>query len=348
MTRHTAVLGRVLFLATLLMLPATITALEPVIVLGGGGGATWFDEPGSSAAFAPYTELSGTIGNRGLLGGDGYYAASLFGGLRYYGGDIEEFEDEQLLSLELGTPFGGLELEAEAALSSSFYNLARGVFLVPEWRLELTPDAWDRSLTPRGIYFGSYRFEEEAITDRLVQGARLGVEAEPSIRFAWYADLLAAYERFPDQEIGPGGDVRQDGRFSIVLGADGLIGFFTGWELENESGLRLSNAQQPDLDRLFSELDGTLRFSPLQEVGLEIGASIREEYYLNRDALADDGSSTGDPLRETSFSALISADYTPNGALYFVLEGGAGRSFSRDPAFEGWSSTLSLQLEYSF
>lgn len=337
-----------LFLPVFLMLPSTLYALDPVIVLGGGGGASWFEEPGDSATFAPYTEVSGSIGYRGLLGDSGYYAASLFGGVRYYGEDVEDFEDEQLISLELGAPIGGLELETEAGLSSSFYNLGRGVSLFPSWSLKLTPREWDRALTPRAIYFGSYLHEEENVNDRHLQGARIGVEADPSIRFAWYADLLAAYEGFPDQDIGPGGDTRQDGRFSVALGADGLIGFFTGWEVENETGLRLSNAQQPEQDRLFSELRGALRFSPLQEVGIEVGATAREEFYLNRDALRDNGSSTGDPLQETSLSGLLRLDYTPDGALYFVLEGGAGRSFSRDSAFEGWSSRLSLQIEYSF
>lgn len=337
-----------LLLLIFLSLPVSLYALDPVIILGGGGGAAWFKEPDSSATFAPFSEINGTLGYRGFLSDDGYYAISLYGGLRYYADEINDLEDEQLFYLELGTPLGGLDLEAEASFSSSFYNLDRGLLLFPDWRVKLTPGEWTHSVTPRGIYIGSYRFEEDAVTDKLLQGVRLGVEAEPSIRFAWYADFLAAYERFPDQDIGPGGDVRQDGRYSLLLGADGIIGFFTSWEIENETGVRLSNAQQPEQDRLFSELDGTIRFSPLQEVGLEVGATVREEYYLHRDALSEDGSPTGSALQETSLSGLIRVDYTPNGALYFVLEGGAGRSFSRDPAFEGWSSRLSLQVEYSF
>ena len=334
-------------LLTLSLLPLPLHAMEPVIVLGGGGGAAWFKEPDSSATFAPYTEISGSLGYRGLLG-EGYYAASLYGGLRYYGDAINDMEDEQLLSLELGTPVGGLALAAEASFSSSFYNLDRGISLLPDWRMKLTPGEWNRSLTPRVIYFGSYRYEDDRVTDKLVQGVRLGVEAVPSIRLAWYADLLAAYERFPDQDIGPGGDVRQDGRYSLAIGADGIIGFFTGWEIENETGVRLSNAQRPEQDRFFSELDGTLRFSPLQEVGIEMGASAEGEIFMNREARNSDGTTSGETLKDTTLSGLLRLDYTPNGALYFVLEGGAGRSFSRDPAFRGWSSRLSLQVEYSF
>lgn len=331
-----------------MLLPMALHALDPVFVLGSGGGGAWVKEPGENAAFYPYGELSGTVGYRALFGGDGYYAGSLYGGLRYYGADLNDVLDEQLLSLEMGRTLGALTLRAEAALSSSLYNLNNGVSLLPEWRLLVRPDEWERQLTPRGIYFGSYRYEEQGVSDRLIQGVRLGVEGDPSIRFGWYGDLLAAYERFPDQEASPDGATRQDGRFSLVLGADGLIGFFTGWEIENESGIRLSNAELPSEDRLFTDVTGTMQFSPFQELGIEVGLRADESYYLDRDAVGESGALTGDPLNQFTVSGLLRLDYTPNGALYFVLEGEAGRSFSQDPAFEGWSSRVSAAVEYSF
>lgn len=343
-TRTTAI---ALFVLSALS-PLELHALDPVFVLGSGGGAIWVKEPGESANLYPYGELSGTLGYRGLLGEQGYYAGSLYGGLRYYGEELNDLADEQLLSLEIGTSLGGVDLQAEAALSSSFYNLNNGVDLFPDWQLLFRPDPWEPELTPRFTYFGSYRYEEEGISDRMVQGAGLGVEGDPSIRFGWFADLLGAYERFPDQEATLDGGTRQDGRFSLVLGADGLIGFFTGWEIESESGIRLSNAESPSEDRLFSELLGTVQFSPVQELGVELGLTAEEAYYLDREVREESGALTDDPLRQFALSGLLRLDYTPNGALFFVLEGEAGRSFSQDPRFEGWSSRLSFQVEYSF
>ncbi len=328
--------------------PVAIHALDPVFVLGSGAGASWVKEPGESANLYPYGEVSGTVGYRGLFGEEGYYAASLYGGLRYYGEELSDFADEQMVALELGAPLGPLSLEIDGAFSSSFYNLDNGVSLLPDWELLVRPDPWTRGLTPRGTYFGSYQYEEEGTADRLIQGVRLGVEGDPSIRFGWFADLLGAYERFPDQDASPEGGTRQDGRFSLVLGGDGLIGFFTSWELENETGVRLSNAESPTEDRFFSALDGALQFSPVQELGIEVGMTAEEARYFDREAVEEDGTLSGTPLNQFTLSGLLRLDYTPNGALYFVLEGEAGRSFSRDLRFEGWSSRLSLEVEYSF
>ncbi|MFW6250769.1 MAG: hypothetical protein ACOC47_06640 [Alkalispirochaetaceae bacterium] len=330
------------------LFPLTIHGLDPVFVLGSGGGASWVKEPGESANLYPYGEVSGTVGYRGLFGEEGYYAASLYGGLRYYGEELSDFADEQMVTFELGAPLGPLSLEIDGTFASSFYNLDNGVSLLPDWELLVRPDPWRPRLTPRGIYFGSYRYEEKGLSDRLVQGARLGVEGDPTIRFGWFADLLAAYERFPDQDATPEGGTRQDGRFSLLLGADGLIGFFTGWEVENETGVRLSNAESPTEDRVFSALDGMLQFSPVQELGIEVGMTAEEERYFDRKAVEEDGTLSGDPLTQFTLSGLLRLDYTPDGALFFVLEGAAGKSFSPDPAFEGWSSRLSLEIEYSF
>ena len=337
-----------LLLLLFLLLPSSLCALPPVFVLGGGGGVSWEKVGEESARSTPYGEVSGTLGYRGFLGEAGYFGVTGYAGLLYYRGDLNEFGDEQFFSLEFGLPLGDVTLRGESSLDSSLTGSGAERYALPEWEFTISPTVEAAEISPRATYFGSYYNEARVASDRVVHGVRVGVEGEPEVTLGWYGDLLGAWERFPEQRVASDGGVRDDGRFGAALGADGLLGYFNSWEAKGQIGLRLSNAEAGREDRLYSQVGGSLHLSPTQAVALQLDVGIDHDYYLEQNVVTAGGEVTDSTLQQLSLSGGLRLDYTPNGAIFFVLQGGGSRSYSEDPAYSGWSSYLSGKIEYSF
>lgn len=331
------------------LLPCYLWALPPVILVGAGAGGTWITDSGDNTNFYPYYNgtLSGTY--RTALSRGGYFAGSLLTDLKYYTDGIRDLDDRYVLSLQLGAPIRTNRIEVNTRVDSSFHNAGAGYFLQPAWSADLLFSTDTDAFVPRLGYFGSYRHQEDALNDRFIQGARIGFDRDLSIYFGWGMEALGAWEYYPDWFVrDSAGEIsdtpRQDVRIELSGTLEGLIGFFHSWDTSVTTGVLLSNTDDwvPESEsRWRSGITGTLQLSPHRNIGIETSATVDNDYYLEREI-------DGDRVNRLGIDGGLRLDYTPDGALFFVLDANGGWHYSNDPLLEGWNTTISGGIEYSF
>jgi hypothetical protein len=352
----------IIVLLIVTVLPLRLSALPPVYLLGAGAGGSWITDSEGTTDYYPSYEGRFSLAHRRALVGGGYLSGSALAELVYYRGGIDDVADRQSVTLEVGHPLGDHRAIWGFQLGSSFHNLDQGIYLEPSWSGDLlfatTTTTTTRSTVPKAGYFGSYRYDEGSGGDRLVQGVRIGFEQDASVYFGWGMEASGAWEHYPEQDVldstgEPSGERRHDGRIGLTGTAEGLIGFFHSWEVEARTGMRFSSAnrlvvveetvqlEEGSENRVTGGVAGRLLLSPRRDLGVESSLSADNQYYLSREY-------KNEAVNLLSINGAIRLDYTPDGALYFVLDLGAGRNFSNDPWFDDWYGTVTGSVEYSF
>lgn len=304
----------------------------------------------------PYAGLGASGNLRHLLPGDGLLSTSLLADLRYYGGTIGDLQDRYTGALDIRYPVGPVRIETKGEIDASARNLGEGALIIPAWSVDVSYGTSD--FTPYTGYYGSYRWSETDTALQAVHGARVGITHDYSLDFGWGTELRGEVSHYPRQfvldESGESSATeRRDRRLDVQLSADGLIGFFHSWDAGAGGGILVSNANRivsetdgnaveaDSEDRWISYVEGSLQFSPSRSVGFETGVDLHHDGYLHR-------RHEGSPVRQWGGSGFLRADYTPNGALFFVTDVGGGWDASADPDLVGGYATASFRVEYSF
>ena len=359
-------IGAVVFGFLALMLAAqTAAAFPPVFVLGTTGGSVLSeDDDDSSITATPTAGSHGSFSYRTTLPTGGYAAFGFDGSLRYYFGEVDDFQDQEVLSAEIKTPLGPGSLLAGAGATTSLQNLGvSGRYIQPDWSAGYEFPQWENGLPPEIRYSGLYRYEADGVQDKLRNAVAAGIVADPSIRFGYSVHAEGAWELFSEQKIldedgTEGGAQRSDIIASLDARAEGLMGFFTSWNVDTDVGYRASTAnryiaatgevEENSQSRLFARLEPSVEFSPVQQLGIGTSLTFGDSYYVDRAALGDDGRPSEANLNLFDIGGSVYLDWTPNNALFFLLEASVSRQFSSQPGLEGWSSTIQGGIEYSF
>ncbi len=344
-----------------MLIPFSLEALSPVVVLGGGAGGTWITTD-DETDYVPFYSASFTGGYRTALDGGGFISGSFVSDLRYYRGSVDDLDDRYLLVLDAGAPLGPNRLKVNAQLDSSIHNFGAGWLIAPTWSADLYFGDGKRAepapLVPVAGYFGSYRRQDGARDTRLVQGIRFGVEQDRSLAFGWGLETLGSWEYYPDWDTlevtGETADeTRRDLRVEAAATMEGLIGFFHTWDVRLSAGRLFSNAnrwiEDGDLseleknseDRVYAGINGALELSPHRNIGIELGLGLDHDWYTDREY-------DGDRVDRLGMRGSLRLDYTPNGALFFVLDAQSRWNHSVDPAMDGQYATVTGSIEYSF
>lgn len=304
----------------------------------------------------PYVGLGASGNLRYPLPAGGLLSSSLLADLRYYGGELRDLQDRYTGAVDLRYPVGPLRIETKGELDASIRNLGEGSLIIPAWSIDLFYDMSD--FVPYTGYYGSYRWTETDEAIRAVHGARLGITHDSSLDFGWgtevHGELSLFSRQFVLDESGKNSSTeRRDRRLDVQLSTDGLIGYFHSWSVNAGGGIVVSNANrivsENDVDtveahsedRWTSYAEGSLQLSPSRSIGFETGIDVHHDRYTHRQY----GDSS---VRQWGASAFMRADYSPNGALFFVADAGGGWDVATDPNLEGGYVTASFRVEYSF
>jgi hypothetical protein len=331
---------------------------SPALILGVyGEGLSTADGSGEAAVRA-----SGLLSWRRLLAERAslaFYASSI---LDRTVADSQELYDSHTLSINalVQSPAGFLFWES--GLSGSLTGTLEGQsrYVRPDWRIGYEGQREDlrASVTYKGYYFN----QPETNEDSLFQGLTLALEAYPSIRIRYGIEILGGWERWPEWFLYAAGggqtdENRDDFLGSVKASAGGLIGYFHDWSIAAEGGVRWSDAnrliaplpvEEGSESYIFFAVDGDWAWSPHRQVSLEIGAFVRQDLYIQRDALTELGAPSGVPLRVFSAGADLRGDWTPNDRLFLVLEVSASRRFANEPGESWWNLLGRAGIEFGF
>ena len=321
----------------LLALPSAARA-DGVLILEAGGGLLASGSGGEPATVEPVVGVAGTFDRRVGLAGGGYLGTGISSALDLVGWTPE---DRSFLSLILGGAApGGPRWRAEAGCSLS----AADLLVAPEWSLQVRGSQGSQdSAALWARYEGAAVFDGDDEEDHLLQVLRLGVTADPSIRFGWRVDAGALGRLWWQWPLytpaGVQGDEwRRDVDLAARVSLNGLAGYFGEWSLDTAVTRRFSDAnrwpgdlEERSEDRWTAGLGAGVGWSPTAAVGIELGASVEGALYPYRAALDAAGAPTGAELRTLSLSADLRADWSPDGRRYLFLSALLRQTVSNEP-----------------
>ncbi len=357
-------------------------SLLPAIVMGVSAvSAPLFAYPptfliGSSAEYSDSSEYDGEIWYdvygmgewRTILEPGGYFSIDGKTSLAYSDVDGGTVRDDESINAELGLRAPGGEVELRAGLDSSLDDRYYGTTLRPQWGGEyrVTGNGGsDGTLAAYLGYSGYYLYQEDGAQDRLSHAGSFGVDYEPSIKRGYTLELSAEHVSWSEEyrdyleevyAVKTGTD-RQDLIFSGMAEARGLAGFFADWRLSCTAGTRVVNDQryfdeieekQYGSDRMFGNLEAGFNWSPVREMSLSALLYADGTRYLKRRAYTKEGVMSESSLVSLDLGGSLSADWTPNDELFFVLELFGGKRFSNDSDYESWNFGLRGGIEYGF
>jgi hypothetical protein len=352
-------------LLALLIPPSALSAYPPALLVGLRSEAMLFsslDPVAQALAQDAGLRAEGLFSWRVPMGEGGYVALSAQAALDWLPVGVPGWYDVEsaLLEARLPGPFRFVELSA--GVDGSLQGTVEGeaVHLCPDWalRLLLWDDEGRRRLTAgvRGYYL-SEPFESE---DALYQGGELRYSWAPSVRSRYEVLLEGGWEGWLETPLyladgSPSGQLRRDLLASAETAVQGLAGYFFDWRLAAELGGRWSNANrylvplallEPDSEsRVHAGLRAGWLWSPRRQLSMEMQAFVRQELYLQRDALTSLGELSGEPLWVLSAGGQLRADWTADDRLFLVAEASAARCFANDPAEARWNVQTGLGVQ---
>ena len=355
----------IIIAAAILVMPALSgAALSPTIILGAYGQSGAGSLPPSSGATYGGALVDTTFGVREPSGEQSYWSLSARASLLSYLVALTGWEDAEQVDLGLGVPAGHGSLIFGGGLSSSGMNQElSGSYVWPYWSGEYRLQRGPRGFQPSITYSGAYLWENAGIDDRFAENVTLKLAHAASARFESFALLEGAWELWLDQPLVNAsgtatGELRRDYRAVLSLGGTGFLGYALDWSADLRGGIRSSNANlyltsTPQLvadseSRLIGGANAGVTWVPNSRLSIGLLARIDEEVYLNRTALDASGLPTANALNVAAVGGELKVSWSTDGKLYYVLRGGASRSFANDPSFEEWALTANAGLQYSF
>ncbi len=353
--------GKALFLAGVLLMVfvGSLFAFDPVYKLNGYGRIDGYSEEAE-----PYSlvGLEFTAGQRLILE-SGYWSWYAAGLLDYYLSGIDEIEDFEQVAADLRLNFGNFSLDTGGTFNFSAHTVDHGMLMQPEWSGSLLYTADSVPFFGSLDYSGTSVFQEGGTDDRVTNRAGLTLGYDHSLSFGLSGSIAAALTDYRESYIldetnGETDTLREDRRFEGELAAEGLIGFFSDWEVSLYLHYNDSNAnrwlvsevqlEKNSEDRRTTGLEYELNWSPHRkfQIGLVGFADFTE--YLHRTVIDASGGSTGELLRVTRTGGTLNASWTEDGSLYWTIDVSAYRSFADDTDYDLWSCGLEAGLEFLF
>ncbi|MFW6139367.1 MAG: hypothetical protein ACOC7U_09365 [Spirochaetota bacterium] len=338
----------------------------PTVILGGYARGVVYSQEEAPADYLGSFDINGLLGWRKPLTAGGYLAVSSSVSLSNYFLGVQQIDDQESLSVEAGLPAGNNTIILGAGFDSSLWGTGiYSEYFRPQWKTKYIIQRGRRKLEPYLAYKGRIFMQPQDIEDVFYQGAQLGFEYRPSVRHGYGLSLEGGWESWYDYPIyEETGDVadqkRNDYLFKLEGTADGLLGYFVDWKLQTALKLRLSNANRyietetPAVLESNTEtsIEGTADFSlalsPTRKHNIQLTPYLSCKYYLERDALAEDGTRTGQNLKIATTGAEVRFDYTTNDEWYLVGKLSGAYRHSNEIFEKGWNISASGGLEYSF
>jgi hypothetical protein len=365
--------ARAVFPATLLVSAALVLpGLAPpasaeqsfTAMVGAYGRSTAYAESGEPADLIGSVDLLGRAGWRSSLAGGGYLAAQVQAQVYHYLVHARDIDDRELAWMELALPSGRNRVKVTAGLDLSLGGFGdEPGYLSPDWELHYVFQRGRRSVEPYLAYQGSFFFQPDTNDDLFAQGGAVGFTYRPSIRHGYELAAGGRWETWYQYDIldaggSPTGDTRRDYVIFLEGGADGLLGFFAGWQVDAELRYRLSDANrylddagildEDSETRTAVTLEGGLGWSPTRKVNMELGAYGEYAWYRGREALDAGGSPAGEKLSVVSVGGDVRVDWTADDHWYLVLGGSGGYRGANDPEETRWYASLRGGVEYGF
>jgi hypothetical protein len=347
------------FACALLCAAIALPAQESPLTVGAGvGGDVRMESEGDQDPTTVVTPTAGLVVLYRDLFGDSLFVRAN-GNVQLLFPDVDEAEDLETIALVAGSRDESRTLELDAGLRSSGTGLQdESPFLAPRWAFLYRRRG--QGLLPQFGYRGWARVESDSDGNLFAEKLEAGIRFEPSIRFGAGLSVGAGWVTWPELPLySDAGDETDEHRNDLVLDlgvtADGLLGYFAGWDLDAEVSWRLSNANRwiGFLDRNSEDAIETaaafgLRWSPRVALGLRTAVGIYGAWYPQRPALDEAGLSLDEPLSIFSVSAEGGIDWTIRNGGYLYLTGEGGRTYSNEVAERGWTARVATGIEIVF
>ena len=339
---------------------SSLAAFSPTLIAGASAESSSYSTADSSQWYRFYG-----IGSwRTTLTENGYAAIEGDAELSYSPEKEGVLSDNETLSLTFGYFGAAGTTVLDIGCLSSFDDADFGTTVNPEWSAEysFSPQSASSSLEPYLGYSGEYLYQELGTTDKSVQTASLGIAHNPSIIRGYRLELTGSgtfwNEKYLYDSVGSEtGTLRRDYETAVEAEVNGLAGYFADWSLIIDGGVLFSNGnsltelgevQKDSFDAWFNGVETEWSWSPARSLQFAVNLYSESRSYLQRKVLNEDGSIGSDLLSTVNVGGNISADWTPDDRMYFILSLFGSRTFSNDANFEAWNLGISGSIEYGF
>lgn len=265
-------------------------------------------------------------------------------------------DDSHFLLVRGLTPLGEgvLDLSLESRASFLADETGNTRYIYPVWEVAYTWDRPRKSPEPFLLYRGRYDGPEAAAERALENRAAAGIRWSPSFRNTFTLQAAYAYRGFLSNETSTG-ILRGDHIIALEAGAAGLLGFYAEYELDLTGSLLFSNEnryidfaiEERSEDRLSLGLAGDLTWTPRRRLDISAGVEVKEDYYLVRKALLDNGSPSGENLSLLLVEAEFGASFALTEAWRLSAEVTGSKSFSDEALYRADNIELALWAEYA-
>ena len=333
-------------------------AFEPDLSIG----STVFYEEGSEKNDPDFfTGVNADVFQR-KIHNSGYYSWYAGSDFRYNTTDSAEYEDFEMIALDIHHDIGSIACEGSSSAVFSFHNIDYSVYANPDWRASVIYTPPESLYSMEINYTGSFVYQDTGMEDRLINTLEIMGLYDPSLRFGTSVSLKGGIENYSEYyRINNSGaetdSLRTDKFITASLLFEGLAGYFSDWEFKGRIKLLDSNAnrflalsglENDSEDYTSFRFDAVYNWSPL--ISLELNWSGFCEYfkYSERNEVNSSGIFTGSELKVLDTGGIFEAGWTMDNSLFWIFSVSLFKSFSSDPSFDEWSSRIGGRLKYSF
>lgn len=339
---------------------SSLAAFSPTLIAGSSAEQIYYSATDSSQRYRFYG-----IGSwRTTLTENGYAAVEGNAELSYSPEMDSVLSDSEKLSATIGFSGAAGTTVLDIAFLSSIDDADFGTTANPEWSAEyrFSSRSGSFAVEPYVGYSGEYLYQELGTTDKSVHTASLGIAHNPSIMRGYRLELTGSgtfwNEKYLYDPVGSESDtLRRDYETAVEAEVNGLAGYFADWSLIIDGGVLLSNGnsltglgtvQNDSFDAWFNGVEAEWSWSPARSVQFSAHLYSETRSYLQRKVLNEDGSIGSDLLSTVNIGGNVTADWTPDDRMYFILSLFGRRTFSNDVNFEAWNMGISGSVEYGF
>lgn len=342
-------------LTAILLAPAAVCAYPPLLVLRAGADLTAAD----SLTRVESRFLAGAdIDWRTAAGENAYVWLWSSADAVLSPADGYSVADRLEVAFTAGRIPNPVDFRATASLTAVTGLFDAPARLEPSWNATVLFPLRGDAFALGADISGSARWTADDATDRIENRVALRATLEPTFARACMLEAGGSLDFYPGSFIldGSGFPTEQQRTDVVVSGSvevDALAGYFTRWSASTGAGARFSDANRfvdgsveaGTEDRLFATAGGALALSPTRRLSLDFSMNADGARYLSRATLDPNGSPTDAPVFYLRATAGARIDWSPLEGLFLVGRLSAAGALSNDAEFDGWSTSVALEVQ---